>query len=420
MEHLKANNSKLELDNISKAFKSKKKILRYIEKPELNISKDNEVKKEKIDTFENLINRINSMSIDVKNIEYKYILDILNKLKDVDEVIEGFLEMESNYQINYIYNDLKEQNFDFYSINENIMIAFLVGIYYRSTRYAGNMEYDEIFEEALLINRNKSVEMLKIYFKKDTKYTIGNKSGKVFKYLIEDKDIYKIYTDVVGLYYYRLPDFKSIQRYWNIEDFDKNDILINYLLLKIVHNNYARQISIINEIVLVKLFEIKKIKFNKIFITNKDGHDSIEYLYNYFLMCMKDLNIMYNAFLNFKNINKSNCNIVKYEMNGNKTNIVRNIVKCNDMILENAIIDNPRGLLAIDESSVYRYEANLTQVFDNIEDCELRYRVFHIKKKSAFKTIINKYITNIKIYIHTKKINKLIKYINKLRRKSWT
>ncbi len=117
---------------------------------------------------------------------------------------------------------------------------------------------------------------------------------------------------------------------------------------------------------------------------------------------------------------KNNCNIVKYEMNENKTNIVRNIVKCNDIILENAIINNQRGLLAIDESRVYGYESNLIQVFDNIEDCELRYRIFHIKKKSAFKTIINKYITNIKIYIHTKKINKLIKYINKVRRKNWS
>ena len=420
IEHLKANNSKLKLDDISKAFNSKKKILKYIEKPELNISKDNETKKEKVDTFEDLINKINSRNIDVKNIEYRYILDILNKLRDVNEVVKGFLDMDSNYHINYIYSNLKEQNFDFYSINEDIIIAFLVGIYYRSTRYTGNMEYDEIFEEALSINRSKSIEMLKMYFKNDNNYTIGNKSGKIFKYLIEDKDVYKVCTSVVSLYYYRLPDFKSIKRYWNIENFDKNDILINYLLLKIVHNNYARQISITNEMVLVKLFEIKKIKFNKIFITNKDGHDSIEYLYNYFLMCMKDLNIMYNAFLNFKNINKNNCNIVKYEMNENKTNIVRDIVKCNDIILENAIINNQRGLLAIDESRVYGYESNLIQVFDNIEDCELRYRIFHINKKSVFKTIINKYITNIKIYIHTKKINKLIKYINKVRRKKWS
>ena len=63
------------------------------------------------------------------------------------------------------------------------------------------MSYDEIFEKALQISPVKAKESLKRYFINDSNIDLGRKSGKIFKYLINDKDIEEIYNYVIEIFF---------------------------------------------------------------------------------------------------------------------------------------------------------------------------------------------------------------------------
>ena len=101
----------------------------------------------------------------------------------------------------------------------------------------------------------KNAKFKKKYFKKDEEYQIGNKAGKLYKYLIKKEHISCVYENLITMYNERLPqliDFTN-DYYSNYNLGDKNDILLNYFMLKLKENE-RRFPSTVDELLFVNLY----------------------------------------------------------------------------------------------------------------------------------------------------------------------
>ena len=397
VQHIKSNESSVNIKNIEEAFKNKINIINYEEK------RDNPCKSNKanltINNINELITRINENYISCSDISFESIINIINELNDEDEIIKNILDIKQFSSINRIFKTLKDNSFEFHKYDTNIMITFLVGIYYRGNSNVSNMGDDEIYEECIKLDPINSKRILEKYFEMDNDYEIGNKSGKIFKYLVPKKDIISIFDNIINLYNKRLPGMERIISQFRYDLGDKNDILLNYFMIKVVQNEKHRRISTIDELILTNLLQVKKEK-NIFYIDATTICNSLNIIELY----LTDLYLMKQSFLNWNNIN--NINIVEYKMNENRTEILRNIERCGKNVSSN-LIENFRGLLAMDKYNVYCYKANMIQIYSDyggVEDRNLKKRMFYISKLNKVQELFVK-----------KKINKEMKRIRILK-----
>lgn len=388
IENIKLSND--DVEEIKELLESKKKFIDY-EKETEKANKEKEKTSIYINSFDEFIFKVNNSYLSIYDISYDSVCAILNSLPNKDDIIEKILTIKQYTSINYIYKIMVENSYDFFSLDNDKLIPFLVGLYYRGNGNVTNMEDDEIYEKCLLIDKDKAETILKIYFKKDEKYTIGNKAGKLYKYLIKKDNVIKVFENIIAKYNERLPkliDFKNIYDY---SLGDKNDVILNYFILKLKKNEKSF-ISTLDELLFVKIYEVKKDK--NFFIKNDKA---IFFALTVYELYLSDLWLMNDSFLNW-NIIKDENNII-CEMNENKTIINMNIEDCKDSIKEK-IIKNPRGLLAMSNQEAYKYVSNMFQLFDiygGTEDRNILKREYKINRINKIKHNIVKRKNNLKL-----------------------
>lgn len=409
LEAIKTGDYELNYDSILKKFVNKKSIINYIEIP-TKIEKNTStiIDSLQYQSFEELIIDINQRYVDCRNLNYSNLIENIKKISNKDEMYNLFIGINNSYDLYHIYEILENNSFDYSVIDEDIAIELLVGIYYRSNGYVSNMSYDEIYEKALNISSSKANKTLKKYVSLDNNVVLGKKSGKIFKYLIDDNCIEEIYKSVIEIYFSRLPYFKTFDRYWNISTFDKNDILLNYFLIKLMNSHKSYNVSVTEEMILMKLFELKKVSCNKIvYMSNKDGN-SMKFIIEFLKMYHSVLRVNYQSFLNYKKIN--HYNYIKYQTNDNKTDIIVKEKKFIDNKLDSILVSNHRGFIVIESSDVYKYNANMYQDFgDDILDRCIKYKIFNIYRVSFIGYLKNIFISKIQMYLNFRKIKKIIK-----------
>lgn len=399
LENIKNKELSLSIEDAKNIFKSKKNVIEYELKSE---EKKNIKENINIKNIEDLILNINEKFISVRNITYESICNIINQLPNEDQIIKNILEINHFSSINYIYDTLEENKFDFEKYNSNKLITFLIGIYYRGNGNVANMEQDIIYEKCLQLDRIKTYEVLCKYFELDNDYQIGNKSGKIFKYLIEKEKIVNIFDKIMNFYNWRLPNEKIIKDSFPFNLGDKNDVLLNYFIIKIIDNKRNNRISTLDELIMVKLLDVKDKKHSFWF-----DPITIYYILDLAELYLKDLWLMKDSFLNWNNFNFSD--IIEFQMNQNRTEILKKIHKCKKDISKKCI-DNNRGLLAMDIRDVYNYKANIVQVYSEyggLLDKDLEKRDIYIRKINPIICKKNKAIVNRRI----KKIMELKKGI---------
>ena len=410
LESLKLNDIELNYNILKEKFKKKKLILNYTYHPIKNYLKNDNpyTNSIKFNSFAEFIEKINNSYFDCRTINFDSFIKNIKELNDSQDVFNLFINIKNSSYLNYIYEIFEKNNLDYNTINEDIIVEILVGIYYRSNGYVSNMSYDEIFEKALQISPTKAKESLKRYVINDNNIDLGRKSGKIFKYLLNDNDIDEIYNYVIEIYFSRLPNYIEITRYWNLTKFDNNDILLNYFLIKIMNSGLKHNPSTTEEMIFLKLFEVKKFSNNKIvYMKNMEG-DSLFYIINFLKMYSRVLRINYDSFLNYKNINKFN--YIKFQINNSKTEIVESERSLVNDELDTELVRNYRGLIAIESDLVYWYEANMYQDFgDDLLDRNINYKIFHMHKVNVLKYLKNRFLCNLKLKIYWKKINKIIR-----------
>lgn len=406
---LKNNDTKLDYQKIDHCFKKKKSIINYIEEP----SKNYEVVEEKytnstnFDSLRDLLEKVDNSYFDCRTINYENLIDNINKIKNGNEIFELFIEIKNASSLNYIYNILEKNGFDYKEYDGDIIVNLLVGLYYRSRGYVSNMSYDEIYEKALNISPTIAHQILEKYIIYDKNIELGRKSGKIFKYLIQDELIGELYNNIISMYFSRLPNCMKITRYWNLASFEKSEILLNYFLTKLINNKVNYNCSIAEELFLIKIFELKDVK-KVVYMENEDG-DSVFHISNYLKMYFSDLRINYNAFLNYKEINKSN--ELKFEMNNSKTEIILSEEHIINEELDDLLKPNYRGYIIIQSDEVYKYNANMIQYYgDNILDRNLLYKIYNIYRVNYFQKIYNKLTSKQKLKNNINKLKKI--YIN--------
>ena len=410
---LKNNDTKLDYQKIDHYFKKKKSIINYVEEP----SKNYEVVEEKysnstnFDSLRDLLEKVDNSYFDCRTINYENLIDNINKIKNGNEIFELFIEIKNASGLNYIYNILEKNSFDYKKYDDDIIVNLLVGLYYRSRGYVSNMSYDEIYEKALNISPTIAYQILKKYIIYDKNIELGRKSGKIFKHLIQDELIDELYNNIISMYFSRLPNCMKITRYWNLATFEKSEILLNYFLTKLINNKFNYNCSIAEEIFFIKIFELKDAK-KIVYMRNEDG-DSIFHILNYLKMYFSDLRINYNAFLSYKKVNKSNK--LKFEINNSKTEIILSEQHFINNELDGILTPNYRGYIIIQSDDVYKYNANMIQYYgDNILDRNLIYKIYNIYKVNSLKTAYNRLSSKLKLKKNIKKLIKICKnnYIN--------
>lgn len=400
LETIKNSGSSLDIKNVEEAFKNKKYILNYEEEQE-KLYKSNKPNIT-INSMEELITTINENYISGGDISFDSIRNIIIKLNNEDEIIKSILNIKQFSSINRMFKTLKENSFEFDKYDANIIIPFLVGIYYRGNGSVANMQDDEIYEQCLKIDPINSKRVLEKYFELDNEYEIGNKSGKIFKYLVHESDIIAIFENIINLYRKRLPHIKNIVDEIKYELGDKNDILLNYFMLKIEENTKIRRPSTMDELIMVKILEIKN-NGNIFYIYPSTILNSLKISELYF----RDLWLMKESFLTCNCIKSKN--IIRFEMNANKTKIVKNSTGCRKNIDEK-LIENYRGLLAMDRKEVYNYKADMIQIYSNYggtADQDLEKRNFYIRKENMLNCMKNKKLANSQIKNIAKKYDSI-------------
>lgn len=406
---LKNNDTKLNYEKIEHCFSKKKFIINYIEEP----SKNYEVVEEKytnsinFDSLKDLLEKVDNSYFDCRTINYENLIDNINKIKNGDEIFELFIKIKNVSSLNYIYNMLEKNCFDYKKYDDDIIINLLVGLYYRSRGYVSNMSYDEIYEKALSLSSTMAQQILEKYIIHDNNIELGMKSGKIFKYLIEEDVIEELYNNIILMYFSRLPNCIKIKRYWNLTTFEKSEILLNYFLTKLLNDKVNYNCSIAEEVFFIKIFELKDIK-KIVYMANEDG-DSFFHILDYLKMYSIDLRINYNAFLNYKKVNVSNK--FKFELNNSKTKVILSEIQLVNKELEELLTPNYRGYIIIQSDDVYKYNSNMIQYYgDNILDRNLIYKIYNIYKVNHFQKIYNKILSNKKLKNNIKKLKKI--YIN--------
>lgn len=405
---LKNNDTKLDYQKIEHCFSKKKSIINYIEEP----SKNYEVVEEKytnsinFDSLKELLEKVDNSYFDCRAVNYESLIDNINKIKNGNEIFELFIKIKNASSLNYIYNRLEKNNFDYKKYDDEIIVNLLVGLYYRSRGYVSNMSYDEIYEKALNISPTIAHQVLEKYIIYDKNIELGRKSGKIFKYLIQEELLDELYNNIISMYFSRLPNCEKIKRYWNLKNFEKSEILFNYFLTKLINNNGNYNCSIAEEVFLIKIFELKDVK-KIIYMKNDDG-DSIFYISNYLKMYSSDLKINYDTFLNYKKIGESNN--LKFEMNKQSQEIILSEQNLINKELDALLISNNRGYIIIQSDDVYRYSANMIQYYgDNTLDRNLIYKTYNIYKGSRIKSLFNRLSSRLKLKRNIKKLINIYK-----------
>lgn len=346
-----------------------------------------------IDNFNDFTLKINDTYLSVHDIAYESLCKIIKSLPEEEEIINKILTIKQYTSINYIYNILLKNSYNFSTSNKNKLVTFLVGLYYRGNGNVTNMENDEIYEKCIAMDRDMAERVLKKYFKKDEEYQIGNKAGKIYKYLIKKEHISCVYENLITMYNERLPqliDFTN-DYYSNYNLGDKNDILLNYFMLKL-RENERRFPSTVDELLFVNLYDVK---CNKNFFIKKDK--AIFLALTVYAIYLSDLWLMKNSFLNWNRLAEKN--IIVCEINQNKTSINMNMENCTNAI-KKKIISNPRGLLAMNGYESYKYVSNMFQLFDiygGIEDRNIIKREYKIGRNSRIKYLMVKQQNNNKL-----------------------
>ena len=410
---LKNNGTKLNYQKIEHCFNKKKSIINYIEEPSKNyeVVDDKYTNSMNFDSLKDLLEKVDNSYFDCRAINYENLIDNINKIENGNEIYELFINIKNSSSLNYIYNILETNNFDYNKYDNDIMVNLLVGLYYRSRGYVSNMSYDEIYEKALKLSPTIARQILEKYIIYDKNIELGRKSGKIFKYLIQEELIEELYSNIILMYFSRLPNCVEVKRYWNLTTFEKSEILFNYFLTKLINNKVNYNCSIAEEIFFIKIFELNDVR-KIVYMENEDG-DSIFHISNYLKMYFSDLRINYNAFLNYKNVNQSN--MLKFEMNNFKTEVVLTEAHFIDKGLEDLLMPNYRGYIIIQSDDVYKYNANMIQNYgDNILDRNLIYKIYNIYKVNSLKTAYNRLSSKLKLKKNIKKLIKICKnnYIN--------
>ena len=405
---LKDNDTKLDYKKIKQCFNKKKSIINYIEDP----SKNYETLEERytnyvyFDSLKDLLEKVDNSYFDCRTINYENLKDNINKIDTSNEIYELFINIKNSSSLNYIYNILETNNFDYNEYDNDIIVNLLVGLYYRSRGFVSNMSYDEIYEKALNISPTLAHQILEKYIIYDKNIELGRKSGKLFKYLIKEDLLEELYNAIISIYFSRLPNCVNIKRYWELRTFEKSEILLNYFLTKLINNRINYNCSVAEEIFFIKIFELKDAK-KIVYLENEDG-DSIFHILNYLKMYFNDLRINYNAFLNYKKINKNNK--FKFEINSSRTEVVLSESQLVNKELEKLLMPNHRGYVIIQSDDVYKYNANMIQYYgDNILDRNLNYKIFNIYQVNTIKTLYNKLTSRLKLKRNIKKLISIYK-----------
>ena len=388
IENIKISNDNVE--EIKALLENRKKFIGYQKETE-NINIEKKKTAIYIDSFDELILKAKNSYISMYDISYDSICKIINSLPNKDEIIEKILTIKQYTSINYIYQIMVKNSYNFFSIDKNVLIPFLVGLYYRGNGNVTNMEEDDIYEKCLLIDKDMADKILKEYFLKDEKYTIGNKAGKIYKYLIKKDNLLEVLENILVKYNERLPQSVGFKKIYNYNLGDKNDILLNYFILKLKKNE-KRFISTLDELLFVKMYDVKRDK--NIFIKNDKA---TFFALSVYALYLSDLWLMNDSFLNWNIIKAENSIIC--EMNENKTKLNMNIEGCKDSVKE-IIINNPRGLLAMPNGESYKYISNMFQLFDiygGIEDKNILKREYKINSIGKIKYHIIKRKNSLKL-----------------------
>ena len=125
-------------------------------------------------------------------------------------------------------------------------------------------------------------------------------------------------------------------------------------------------------------------------------------------MYFSDLRINYNAFLNYKKINKNNK--LKFEIHSSRTEVALSESQLVNKELEELLMPNHRGYVIIQSDDVYKYNANMIQYYgNNILDRNLNYKIFNIYQVNTIKTLYNKLTSRLKLKRNIKKLISIYK-----------
>ena len=367
--------SEAEKNEIELLLQDKNKLLEFEKNIRFGEEKEKEVY---VDNLYELVEKNNDRKININSLSYKSICKIIDNLPTIKEIKKLMLSINTPSYINNIYDTLKDNN---YTFNDNKrLICFCIGLYYRGNLNVSNMQQDEIFEECLKLNDKFAKEMLIDYMIEDEKVEIGRKSGKIYKYLVDDSDIEEIYNQTINLYYDRLPYIKRIDRNISYNIGDKNDILLNYLIMKIDNDYRSNDQSLTEALIFSKLFDIKR--DNLFFIKDKETIENVLEIYEYVI---SNLYLMLEGFLKWNYVDK---NTIKYEMDRSKYKMNLILNNC-EKDLKNILLESKNGFLLL-ECEKYKYKAYMIQVFDiygSIEDRNLKNRMYRVEKSNMINLI---------------------------------
>ena len=211
--------------------------------------------------------------------------------------------------------------------------------------------------------------------------------------MIKREYILDVFEKLITMYNERLPQLTDFTNGYdsNYNLGDKNDILLNYFVLKLKKNE-GRFTSTVDELLFVNLYEVKRDK--NFFIKN---NKAIFLALTVYARYLSDLWLMKNSFLNWNQLTGKN--IIVSEINQNKTSINMNMENCTNSIKEK-IISNPRGLLAMNGYESYKYVSNMVQLFDiygGIEDRNIVKREYKIGRNAGIKYLMVKQQNNNKL-----------------------
>lgn len=235
-----------------------------------------------------------------KNVEPQKLLcqqiELLSKTNSND-LFNFFIDIDEAYYNSDIVNSIiKITDEQIKQLDINVLITYLVGIYYRTSGYISAMYYDEIMNKAISLNKEYSVELLKRFIKEDIKYIPRMKSGKIFKYLVSKDKLINIFEIMINLYTYRLPNLE--RRIFNLDfnNLTQIELFFNYVLINTFYNTTFISLE---SFVLIKVF--KKYKINHILnFTGSNKHyykDSGEYLFGLSYLFTTYGYLMYESFL---------------------------------------------------------------------------------------------------------------------------
>lgn len=325
-----------------------------------------------------------------KNLEPQELLqqqvELLSKVTSKD-LIDFFISIEDSYYnhdiVNSIINISDEQ---IRQLDINVLITYLVGVYYKTSGYISTMYYDEIMNKAMSLNKQYAEETLKKFIKEDIKYTPRMKSGKIFKYLVPQNKIINIFDIMVDLYTYRLPNLEKRILNLDLSNLTQIELFFNYVLVNTFYNTTFISLE---SFILIKI--LKEYKINHILnVTDSNKHyykNSGDYLLGLSYLFSTYGYLMYESFL--LNYGEPEHYDFKVEYIPNDIRNAFNIKIGDDKHLD--LVQNNLPLLIFENiSDVIKYKCTYQHYYRSGMDRDyisLNKRIFYLNKRNLLSRI---------------------------------